>query len=330
MTPGERFQAVMDFRPVDRLPVIEWAPWWDRTLERWRDEGLPEHLEGTAQIAEYLGLDPLRRVSIRPRAATCPRPPAHGAGLVGDRDGYEALRPHLFPEHAFDRERIEHLADRVRRGEVVFWLVLEGFFWFPRTLLGIERHLLAFHDQPDLIHRINEDLLAFNLREAARLCGLCVPHFMTFAEDMSYNHGPMISHACFEEFLLPYYRRIVPTLKAHGIRVLVDSDGDVTPMIAWLESAGIEGVLPLERMAGVDVGRLRRQHPRLRMIGAFDKTRMKHGEAAMRVEFERLLPVMRSGGFIPSVDHQTPPDVSLETYRLYVRLLKEYCQKAAE
>ena len=28
----------------------------------------------------------------------------------------------------------------------------------------------------------------------------------------------------------------------------------------------------------------------------------------------RLLPVIRTGGFIPSVDHQTPPAVSLEDY----------------
>jgi len=44
----------------------------------------------------------------------------------------------------------------------------------------------------------------------------------------------------------------------------------------------------------------------------------------MRAEFERLLPLMRSGGFIPSVDHQTPPHVTLDEYRLYRRLLNEY------
>jgi hypothetical protein len=39
---------------------------------------------------------------------------------------------------------------------------------------------------------------------------------------------------------------------------------------------------------------------------------------------------MKQGGFIPSVDHQTPPDVSLENYRLYNGILKEYCQTAAD
>jgi hypothetical protein len=33
---------------------------------------------------------------------------------------------------------------------------------------------------------------------------------------------------------------------------------------------------------------------------------------------------MKTGGFIPSVDHQTPPGVSLDQYRLYLRLLTQY------
>jgi hypothetical protein len=54
---------------------------------------------------------------------------------------------------------------------------------------------------------------------------------------------------------------------------------------------------------------------------------MTQGEAVMRAEFERLLPAMRQGGFIPSVDHQTPPGVSLEQYRTYLSLLWEYTEK---
>jgi uroporphyrinogen-III decarboxylase len=139
----------------------------------------------------------------------------------------------------------------------------------------------------------------------------------------------MLSRACFDEFLLPYYRRVVPELKARGILPMVDSDGDIEPLVPWLEAAGIEGILPLERMAGVDVARIRARHPHWRMIGAFDKTVMHLGEGALRAEFERLLPVMRSGGYIPSVDHQTPPAVSLADYRGYVRLLGEYARKGA-
>ena len=52
-------------------------------------------------------------------------------------------------------------------------------------------------------------------------------------------------------------------------------------------------------------------------------------EPEMRAEFERILPVMKQGGYIPSVDHQTPPEVSLENYKIYLKLLKKYCLKVA-
>jgi hypothetical protein len=147
---------------------------------------------------------------------------------------------------------------------------------------------------------------------------------MTIAEDMSYNHGPMISKATFNEFVAPYYRQLMPRLQEHGILTFMDTDGDPTLLVPWLEEIGVQGVLPLERQAGVDGMKLRRQFPRFRFVGHFDKMTMNRGEAALRAEFERLAPLIRTGGFIPSVDHQTPPGVSLEQYRCYLRLLDEY------
>ena len=69
---------------------------------------------------------------------------------------------------------------------------------------------------------------------------------------------------------------------------------------------------------------LRELYPKLRMVGHYNKLVMHLGEAAMRKEFERLVPLMRPGGFLPSVDHQTPPEVSLDDYRLFLRLLEQY------
>jgi hypothetical protein len=66
----------------------------------------------------------------------------------------------------------------------------------------------------------------------------------------------------------------------------------------------------------------------MRFIGHFDKMTMDKGEAAMRAEFERLLPVASGGGFIVSCDHQTPPGVSYQDYQLYLRLFREYALQA--
>ena len=91
---------------------------------------------------------------------------------------------------------------------------------------------------------------------------------------------------------------------------IVDTDGDITKLIPWLQKVGLRGALPLEYQAGVDANTLREAHPEFVILGNYNKLVMDQGEEAMRAEFERLLPVMRSGRFIPSCDHQTPPAVS--------------------
>ena len=111
--------------------------------------------------------------------------------------------------------------------------------------------------------------------------------------------------------------------------MLVDTDGDVTLMAPWLGRVGTDGVLPLERQAGVDGMKLREQFPDVCMVDHFNQMEMDKGEEAMRGEFERLMPLMQSGGFIPSVDHQAPPHVTIEQYRLFRRLLDEYTTLAA-
>ena len=160
-----------------------------------------------------------------------------------------------------------------------------------------------------------------------RVYKVLTPDFMTFAEDMSYNSGPMISKDCFDEFLAPFYRKVIPVIHKHGIPVFIDSDGDITMAVDWYASVGADGMFPLERQAGVDVSIYLDKQPQMAFLGHFDKMCMKHGEEAMRAEFERILPSMQRGKVISSVDHQTPPDVSIDNYKAYVSLLHEYAAK---
>lgn len=247
----------------------------------------------------------LRQIRLGVRAPEAPQPASHGAGIARDEADYERLLPFLFGDAAIEDavRTAQSWREGHERGDYAQWLTLEGFFWFPRTLFGIEGHLYAFYDEPELMHRMNRDLTDYYLRALDRLLPVFRPEFMTFAEDMSYNLGPMISKELFDEFLLPYYRELISVLKQAGVRVLIDTDGDV------------------------DVNRIRRNNPDWIMIGGYDKTIMHLGEEAMRREFDRLLPAMQSGRYIPSVDHQTPPDVSLSQYRTYVSLLREYAAR---
>ena len=328
MNTRERFQAVMNFKPFDRLPILEWAGWWDQTITRWRGEGLPPALTNSHDIMRHLGLDVHKQDWIRIRQPNFPEPASHGAGVIASEEDYDRIRPLLYPSDSVDHERWKQWAEEQKRGDVALWFTLDGFFWFARTLLGIERHLYAFYDQTALMHRINADLASWQCKVIDEICSICTPDFMTFAEDMSYNHGPMLSKDLFDEFMKPYYARTIPELQKRGVVAVIDSDGDITTPAYWFEEAGLEGILPLERQAGVDIARLRREHPRMRFIGHFDKMTMNKGEKVMRAEFERLLPTAARGGFIVSCDHQTPPGVSYQDYQLYLALFREYGEEA--
>lgn len=314
-------------RPTDRLPTLEWAWWWDKTLERWEGEGLPAGMHEW-QIKAYFGLDVDYHHTFTP-LHNPPFWPEHGQPFVRNLTEYGAFLPYLYPDPVpFDRAQWRRFGQEQEAGTAIVWFNVNGFFWWPRTLLGIEGHLFAFYDQPELMHRINRDVLAYHRRCIDELCKVCRPIMMNFWEDLSYNHGPMLSRQQFDEFLAPYYRELVPEIKARGIVPWIDSDGQIEPVIPWFEEVGLVGIGPLERMAGVDLNRIRQNHPSWLMFGGFDKTTMPQGDAAMRQEFERILPAMRAGRYVPSVDHQTPPGVSLEQYRVYRRLQDEYAKKA--
>ena len=315
-------------RDVPRMPTVEYAPYWDLTLNEWYAQGLDRSIP-CDRLQGELGLDPLSYMAVLPAGPEFRFPAVHGSPIISDEADYEKLLPILYP-----KEPLCNVIDFINSrkadsdaGDFMFILNLNGFFWWPRTILGIEDHLVSFYEQSGLYHRICRDLLTFNISAVKAFLKITRPAFILLGEDMSYNHGPMIGKNLWDEFLKPYYLEFLTAMKELKQTVIYDSDGDISVVIPWLIECGFDGILPLERMAGVDVPALAALYPDFKFIGGFDKTVMKNGEAAMRAEFERLYPAMQRACYLPGVDHQTPPDVSLENYRIYIRLLHEYAEK---
>ena len=328
MTLRERFHKVMNGDPgVDKGPVIEWASWWNKTIALWEQEGIPKNLD-QQELFRYFGLDQILQYWPSIISKDCPRRQTENMVpiIIENEDDYERLKPYFFSEDVFEQHAQSIRQKQAELGEEnhLLWYTLEGFFWFPRSLFGDEAHLYSFYDYPELYHRICEDLLAWQIKYVDYICQYARPDFMTIAEDMSYNNGPMLSGEHFKEFIMPYYKRLIPEIKKYGTKVFVDSDGDISLMLPWLIEAGVEGILPLERQAGVDLNVLRKEYPDFMFIGGFDKMCLLRGPEDIRKEFERLLPVIESGRYIPSVDHQTPPGTTLDNYKYYVELLHKY------
>ena len=96
MTPRERFHAVMNFEPFDQLPIVEWASWWDKTIDRWHGEGLDPAMTDRYDICRHFGVDVYPQGWYRAIRWDAPKPERHGAGLISTMEDYEKLRPYLF------------------------------------------------------------------------------------------------------------------------------------------------------------------------------------------------------------------------------------------
>ena len=90
----------------------------------------------------------------------------------------------------------------------------------------------------------------------------------------------------------------------------------------------MDGFLPMDVNAGMDIVKVREKFPRVKFIGAFNKLEIDKGKEAIDREFARILPVIRQGGYLPGADHQVAPSASYENYLYYISRLKEMMKQA--
>lgn len=212
------------------------------------------------------------------------------------------------------------------RGLLISQRVVGGYMYL-RSLIGPEGLLYGFYDMPEVIH----DCMATWLRLADAVMAVHQRHVtldeLFLAEDICYNHGPLISPDMMREFLLPYYQQLIANVKSRQIDrgrhlyVQIDTDGDAGPTIpVYMGEIGMDVMSPFEVASGCDVVELGRQYPNLVLVGGIDKRVLAEGPRAIDRHLEYILPAMRArGGYVPTCDHGVPAEVSLENYLHYRR-----------
>jgi len=86
---------------------------------------------------------------------------------------------------------------------------------------------------------------------------------------------------------------------------------------------GFNCTWPLEVMAEMDAPALRKRFGRgLRLGGNIAKEAVIAGPDAIDQEIERLMPLIREGGFLPALDDMASPDMPLSHYRYMIERLQ--------
>lgn len=195
-----------------------------------------------------------------------------------------------------------------------------GFYWRARELMGTEALSYAWYDEPKLMHEMMAfyaDLIIETSRPVLERTGV---DYFVLNEDMSMKSGPLLSPATFRTFIYPHLKRMVETFRAWGVRhFAVDTDGNPTALVPLLMEAGVDTLWPIERASEVGPLELRRRFGKsLRLWGGVDKRVLVQGPAAIRAHLRELIPLIEEGGYIPTVDHTVPPDVSFANFAAYM------------
>ena len=364
MTDRERFLACMLGEAVDRPPYwLFWSP-WATAWRRWEQEGKPAELASYGDVRAHFGAESPPAV-LPLNLGPCPtierrvieETDEHVVHVDGwgikrrDLKGGESMSEFIeFPVkcrrdwEAF-RERWLDPDDERRlagdwRGCAAAWSeagVPIQIGHYPdcavygslRWLLGDEECLLAFYDEPALVHEIMDhvtDIYVTVFEKVAREVRVDVIHIW---EDMCGRQGPLISPSMWEEFMGPCYRRIKAVADRHDIALIsVDTDGLPHAIIPPMMSAGVNYLYPQEVAAGCDVREMQRLFPGLAMMGGIDKRALARGPAAIDAELARIRPAVEAGLYVPELDHLVPDDVSWENFCHYAEALKRLVGKA--
>jgi len=238
---------------------------------------------------------------------------------------FQAIKSRLIkaiPERYFDAVD----ANRMRWTHRDFVLILgrncaaNGFYWRARELMGTENLSLAWYDYPQMMHEMMEFYADFIIETSRPVLEKIQVDYFTLNEDMSMKSGPLLSPATFREFIFPHLRRMVDFFKSHGTKYFaVDTDGDPSALVPLLLDAGMDILWPMERAANANPMLFRQKFGKsLRLMGGVDKRVLIQGPAAIRAHLREMIPLIEEGGFIPTIDHTVPPDISWDHFRYYM------------
>jgi len=139
---------------------------------------------------------------------------------------------------------------------------------------GMERFSYLTVDEPDLVE---EWLVARNEAELRRVAAIADPGLLPIVltyDDIAYKNAPLFSPAWLREHWLPCLKRLVDAWHARDTCCIFHSDGNLWPVLDDLVGAGIDGINPLEVLAGMTVEGVREAYPDLILTGGVDVSQL--------------------------------------------------------
>lgn len=189
-------------------------------------------------------------------------------------------------------------------------------FWLEATAL-----------RPDLVARNVNVQAERAVRQIPRLAASGVK-LLFGGGDFASNEGPMYSPKAFHDIMLPALKKVMEACHKYGLYYSFASDGNLWPVADDLfGESGVSAYHEIDRMAGMDLRKLRERFPHLTLIGNISSHTLHRGTKEQVVE-EVLSCVDvadKFGRVIIGMSNYIMPGTPEENIRTLLDTINKYC-----
>ena len=181
--------------------------------------------------------------------------------------------------------------------------------------VGIEQLSYYLADCPAAISESLERQTSYSVEIVNHVPESACPAAVFIGDDIAFKTGTICSPAWLRQEYFPRLKRVIGAWHRRGAKVLFHSDGNLMHVLDDLVEAGIDGLNPIETLAGMDVAEIHRRYPHLFMSGGIDVSQLLPYGTPARIRDATLRAIEDSRGrLMPGSTTEIHNAVPLENY----------------
>jgi len=231
------------------------------------------------------------------------------------------------PDDPSRYEALKSMVDRFK-GERAIVAIIEQPFMRVNEIRGAEDHFVDMIINPDLIHRLNDIVVAHHLQTIRNFIEAGAD-IVCFSGDYATTENLMARPEHLEEFGIAPLGKLADFCHSHDMPCILHSDGDIRPIMDTLLSiGGIDGLHPIDPTAGLDIGDFKEKYgKRVCLLGSIDcGPLMMWGtpEEVREAVKENIRKAGKGGGYVAASSHSIQSKAKPENYVAMVKAIREF------
>ena len=230
------------------------------------------------------------------------------------------------PDKKYRFERIQQWTKHYKGKRAIVAMVTDHNS-LTSDVLGFPERLMAFYTNPELVLRVHQIVLDYQLRYINNAVDAGAETIFIVG-DWAYKNGPMFSLEHFNKFVLPPFKALAQEAKKRGAYVIKHTDGNCWSFLDSIVEAGADCFHPVDPMADMDIGEVKQKYgDRLCLMGNVNCASTLSFASVAEVRQETKEVIRKAGiggGLIISSSNTIHSAVKPENYVEMVHTIKEY------